>query len=921
MFSTYAIQTANELWGPKWEETFSLRRQEAESSFQHYDAFQVFRHSFSQRQMKELPSTEESLCQLAAQGHWTAVTELAQKLEESMIMGSHLYSVSDALAPPSCFLHFPPELLRDTKSAAFTGEGHSSLENVANAELAFSTPLKSVASEVKEGVSGREDEFQEVMGNWLDEQLPAIRDFLQYVLSHPRLLLADPDLAVCHREWVNRLPFRTAQVQAWWKMKQYKRSVPLLSDFTEYTGKETLNTDGSGGNLEVQMGKERAVGAHSSSPFAQTFLHPTTHWNIIPFSLRYMNALLPFYLDPNSEESVKRLSALLQRSGGDEKCDEEDRNVTSDVEIEVTHLLHVAHVFIPSSSWYVHSRAHRPSTTLWETSSGVPGGVQRHAGESLFGNQSRNSKEVPTEHASHPLAPCSDTNSFTSAHLMGKGKEWRRQVAADSLYELLKAEAQWLVESRWVTRRQRLLSTLAFVRYSQRRVSVSLDAYRGWFKEEAMKWTIASTRVAGKSCVKKPSRKFVNSPKFLPIPRVLPLFHSSSGIYKSKSGNSTNLNHTIGEAMMDVTAASLLFALAPVIFILFHLLRQACFSLQLGNRYSAKEIQICIGQLAHYWEKLAKEQHDRRVTYLSQTMTAFNAAAGSCLARGEVGFSFASLQSLRNKVDLVLRTSRSLSVVFGNFLSLLQDLLEGFFAMSSERFEMGIHQFSGVAERAQEAVQQWMEEFASTTKLDRTREEGTEAEAKEKGAETVRKQHRRGETYSEGSVWNGDPKSVSPTEDHASVDSSAAPSAAPHPFPCPFSSGSLPSPKRIEEEILDPWIGAMEREEAVTLEAVHRLRTHAQISHLTSLPYISFTTNEASAFTISQPAALAAKVNDALRKYLTLNPCGLAREDSFLFVASRWFLFSGGARKQTNDLVDVMELVVAERAALPSIEE
>lgn len=922
MFSNHAVRTAKRLWGPNWEKAFSPEEQDTNHPSSPYDAFQVFRESFSQRQIQEIPLTEESLSRLAAQGHWTGVVELAQKLEESMTMRSQLYNVTDAPTLPSCFTVPPSDkLVSGVCGTTVTVEGLKGNNDVTeNTDLLHSCFASNTASEKERQKDGEEQENDEVvLEQWLEEHRPGIRGFLRHLLSHPRILLADPDLTVWHREWVNRLPYRTAQAQAWWKMKQYTRSASLLLDFVEVETNEEVEISDRGRSLPRNQAHLSASSSISTS-LSETFLHPTTGYSIVPFSLRYMTALLPFYLDPQSEEGEKRLTRLLQISNSE--GEDENGNQSSEVEREVLHLIHIAHLFIPSSSWYAHHRTVSPSARMRKTSGG---GVQRGphfpSEEVFFRKKNDSHRTFPLEEDSHHSMLSSHTKVIPSAS-PEKGNA-SRQRAADRLFLVLYAEAQSLIQLRWIARRQRLLAALAFVRYSQRRVSLAVDAYRESFEEERKKWAIATARVEETtSTISAKRHKFTNMPMLSGVPRLLPFFSFSSERYggaQHKNNQLNSSNATTSNSIARVTDACLLFSVSPCIFLLFRLLRQACFSLQLGNRRSAQDIQNSISELATNWGDLGKEQHEDRVRHLKHLLSLLTTSAASTdSSKNDVSsFSSASTHFLSKKMDLTVWASRSFFAVFQNFLTLLQQLLKGFFAMSSESFEAGIQQFSNVAEDAQRVIRLWMDDYTKTAKasLKESKEQPKNAEMKAEipNRSEEKKTEDRAMALSEDACcfagWY-------PTEPFALESSPKENECSPV-----FSSGRFLSPQDVEDEILNPWIRALEKEEKVALEAVHRLRSYAQISHITSLLYTPFINNEVNASTISQPDALPSKVGAQLRHYLRLNPCGLVHEDSFLFVASRWFLFASEGQKQADELTDVMELMGAERAALSNLRE
>lgn len=923
MFSNHAVRTAKRLWGPNWEKAFSPEEQDTNHSSS-YDTFQVFRESFSQRQIQEIPSTEESLSILAAQGHWTAVVELAQKLEESMTMGSQLYNVSDSPTLPSCFT-VPPsdELVRDKYgTTASGGEGVKGNINVTdNTDLLPSCLESNAASEKVRPKEGEEQEnSEEVLEQWLEEHRSGVRGFLAHLLSHPRILLADPDLTVWQREWVNRLPYRTAQVQAWWKMKQYARSASLLSDFVEVEEIDAVEDGDRGNSLPQKQTLLSASSSTSTSP-SDTFLHPTTGFSIVPFSLRYMNALLPFHLDPQSEDGEKRLTRLLKISHSEE---EEDKgNQRSEVEREVHHLVYIAHLLIPSSSWYTHHRTLSPSALVRKTNGGgAQSGPHLPLDEDFLRKQSSSLRKPPTEEDSYHLMVSSHAKSIPSTST--EKSNTYRQRAADRLFLVLHAEAQSLVQFRWIARRQRLLAALAFVRYSQRRVSLAVDAYRESFEEETKKWAIATARVTEtKSTTRAIRSKFTHMPLFSGIPRLLPFFSFRNDRWKDPHHQHNELHtkdDTSSTSITRVSGASFLFSVAPCILLLFRLLRQACFSLQLGNRCSAQDIENCIRQLATDWGGLGQEQHDRRVGYLKHLLTLWtDSAASTDSSKNDESSSPSSVSthSLREKMNLTFWASRSFLAVFQNFLTLLQSLLKGFIAMSSEKFEAGIPQLSNVAADAQHVIRLWMDEYAKAAKSNVAESMEQPKDAEMKAEISTRKVRRKSDDRA--MALCEDPRrftGLHPTEPCAFESTSKTDAWSPI-----FSSGCLPSPQIMEDEILNPWIRALEKEEKVALVAVHRLRSYAQISHITSLLYTPFTNNDAIAPTILQPEALSTTVGAQLRHYLRLNPFGLVHEDSFLFLASRWFLFTGEGKKHADELMDVMELMGAERAALPNPRE
>lgn len=129
------------------------------------------------------------------------------------------------------------------------------------------------------------------------------------------------------------------------------------------------------------------------------------------------------------------------------------------------------------------------------------------------------------------------------------------------------------------------------------------------------------------------------------------------------------------------------------------------------------------------------------------------------------------------------------------------------------------------------------------------------------------------------------------------------------------------SEKRTPEWLCAQLLGAMHSEEDLALTAIQTLRSRAQVSHLTSIPYQPISTGESTARTIEQPEALARAMEEAVEAHLLTNPTGLVHSDAFLYAACRCFMFTGNGKKKRSQLVDVMELMVAERSSLRALEE
>lgn len=132
--------------------------------------------------------------------------------------------------------------------------------------------------------------------------------------SHREQHHEDPEMPREQRGWMRRFPLITAEIQALWMMGQYaqvKEICRAVGDVEERGSSRRHSTSSSN------------VGGGAGVAGAGRFIHPRTHKNIVPFSFRFLAAIIPYYVDQDAETAEGNLSRLLLAIEGELPAEEQ----------------------------------------------------------------------------------------------------------------------------------------------------------------------------------------------------------------------------------------------------------------------------------------------------------------------------------------------------------------------------------------------------------------------------------------------------------------------------------------------------------------------------------------------------------------------------------------------------------------------